>query len=79
MWTQENAETTRQRDLGDTGLWAPERFVVIPSPFLILRVYRGVGCANPITPFLDVRRLPVNWAYLHPFPMNTRKWDIQSH
>ena len=42
-------------------------------------VYRGVGCAHPITPLLDVRILPVNWAYLHIFPMNTRKWDMQSH
>ena len=39
----------------------------------------GGGCAQPINPFLDVRLLPVNWAYLHCFPLNTRKWNIQSH
>ena len=32
-----------------------------------------------VSPFLGVRLLPVNRAYLHVFPMNTRKWDMQSH
>ena len=41
-------------------------------------VYRGVGCTQPNTPFLDVRLLPVNWAYLRLFLMNIRKWDMQS-
>ena len=27
-------------------------------------VYSGVGYVHPISPFLDVRLLPVNWAYL---------------
>ena len=26
-------------------------------------VYRGVECVYPINSFLDVRLLPVNWAY----------------